>query len=112
MGLDAFVYKTKIKPDSDVDFDLPHIDEVMHWRKHHKLHYWMQDLYTKKGGKNSDFNNDTLRLNYEDMVQLRSDIENQLLSKDEYSQNQDLDFVETAIGLLAKHYYIFYDSSW
>jgi hypothetical protein len=113
MGLDAFVYKTKTKPDSEVDFDRSSFcDEVMYWRQYHKLHYWMQELYSKKGGKNPNFNGDTLLLTHEDVVQLRNDIENKFLSEDDYSQWQDLDFVEAVIGLLANDYYIFYYSSW
>lgn len=43
-----------------------------YWRKLNHLHGWMQQLYTRKGGKSLEFNGDTVRLLPEDMDVLES----------------------------------------
>lgn len=141
MGLDMFVYRTK-KDIPSVDFSTPEdcvVDysigfdayrrkneeiQVWYWRKHPNLHGWMKKLYETKGGESSEgFNGDNVRLDKEDIENLKVDILAEKLPHtegfffgtsygDETEVKNDLEFIEKAINELSLGYKLFYTSSW
>ena len=138
MGLDMYAYKIKANLTKEVDFndeiheknedgspnyDNPRTDsiEIAYWRKHPDLHGWMEELYRKKGGKETTFNGDPLVLTLKDLDDLKVAILNGNLpnttgfffgiSKKEISPN-DLEFIEEGKKAIKEGYTIFYDSSW
>lgn len=44
--------------------------DFAYWRKFNALHGWMRDLYERKGGKDPEFNCNTVRLMPEDVAEL------------------------------------------
>lgn len=78
MGLDMYINSTNFKPESEVDFEVQEQDEVevhevAYFRKFNALHGWMQKLYEKKGGVDTDFNCTNLQLTQKDILQLIKD---------------------------------------
>jgi hypothetical protein len=73
MGLDMVAYTArKASVSSEVDFTVEAVEadslrQLYYWRKHHRLHDWMQRLYVAKGGQNPDFNVASLALNSADL---------------------------------------------
>lgn len=130
MGLDMYAYKTKSDGPPFTDED--RVEEIMYWRKHNYLHGWMEALFEEKlkNDPNSylheydhEFNCVPLRLEVEDLEQLREDIQNNKLSYtpgfffggDEYTKEdhkEDLDFIDNALSLIEEGYDIYYDSWW
>jgi hypothetical protein len=85
MGLDMYAHTTaaNLIGDQQVDIVFQKDDkgedvgvdtDFAYWRKFNHLHGWMERLYREKGGKNSDFNCDTVRLMPEDIDRLESDV--------------------------------------
>lgn len=75
MGLDAYLYYSSEKSDSDTEHEYNHdaLTEAAYWRKNYPLQNWMHELFTKKGGK-GPFNCTSLRLRVEDLQQLMEDV--------------------------------------
>jgi hypothetical protein len=77
MGLDMVAYTArKASVSSEVDFtvEADSLQQLYYWRKHHRLHDWMQRLYVAKGGRNPDFNVAPLALNSADLDALETAI--------------------------------------
>jgi hypothetical protein len=77
MGLDMVAYTVrKASVSSEVDFtvEADSLQQLYYWRKHHRLHDWMQRLYVAKGGRNPDFNVAPLALNSADLNALETAI--------------------------------------
>ena len=123
MGLDMYAFSTNAKPKTDVDFETKNFkpEEVHYWRKHPNLHGWMQNLYDKKGGTESDFNGDCVVLTEFDLEILEEDIKNNNLpntsgfffgeSGDDEIEN-DLIFVAKAREAIANGKTVYYTSWW
>ena len=79
MGLDQYGY-AKTSEESDQE-------ELAYWRKHNRLHGWMEDLFRDKGnavsdsdsGIGNDFNCVELELSESDLEQLEAHVENKAL---------------------------------
>lgn len=132
MGLDMFSWAVKENdlPESDrtLEADVALGDkvpkeEIYYWRKHHDLHGWMENLYIKKGGKDSQFNCNTVRLTLEDLDELENDLRQHNLPEttgfffgnnppDEETIVADLEFIEKARSYINDGYAVFYDSWW
>lgn len=120
-----YAHKTKFKPDSQVDFQVPEDDEqdeFYYWRKHPNLHGWMEKLYRSKGG-DKEFNCVNVMLGKDDLEKLKSDIEgNELPSTSgfffgksydsEEEKEHDLKFVELALDAIEEGYVVYYSSWW
>jgi len=76
MGLDQYAYAREAGEDSDSNV------ELTYWRKHNRLHGWMQQLWEDKGRPNApqqespmgDFNCVPVRLTLSDLEQLEAHI--------------------------------------
>ena len=86
MGLDQFAYKRDADEDEDGNIT------IAEWRKHNRLHGWMEELWEDKGkpyegklddldphGMGSDFNCVPVELTLGDLDQLESDINEKVL---------------------------------
>ena len=75
MGLDAYAYKTETRHATEaVDFVVPEHGlqlQIAYWRKHHDLQRWMGELYRIRGGKNDTFNGVNLRIDENDLDDLK-----------------------------------------
>ena len=125
MGLDMYAFSAKDAPDlKEIDQGLKDHDpvEIFYWRKHHDLHGWMNDLYTRKGGVES-FNCTPVRLMPEDLDMLEHAIKNRLmpgttgfffgnnpLNND--SDSSDMKFIAKARAEIANGRAVYYDSWW
>tara|TARA_Y100001937_G_scaffold97708_1_gene133150 strand:+ start:41 stop:439 length:399 start_codon:yes stop_codon:yes gene_type:complete len=95
-------------------------NEIAYWRKHNRLHGWMEELWLSKGkpydGKLEDnplgdFNCVELELSLEDIEDLAVDIENQALPEtggfffgsDSYTWNKD---GESNYDILEEYYHL------
>lgn len=74
MGLDMYAWAVPANTTNlEVDYKMPKEAEktdLAYWRKFNHLHGWMKRLYRHKGGKGTDFNCDSVRLNEEDLAAL------------------------------------------
>jgi len=98
---------------------------ICSWRKHPNLQGWMERLYEQRGGTDT-FNCVELRLDEEDIKQLREDVKNGTLNggeddtegfffgsnSDEYYKEQDLEFCQWALEALNEGKDVIYDSWW
>lgn len=127
MGLDQFVYKTKVKPSQDIDFadevyeqDKP--EEIHYWRKHPNIHGFMERLYRERGGV-QEFNCVPIQLEQKDIDRLASAIVDGELPRtagfffgESYGNKEelqdDLDFCKKASNAIKEGYIVFYDSWW
>ena len=79
MGLDQYAY-TKTSEDAEQE-------ELFYWRKHNRLHGWMEQLWQDKGKPNApqeesplgDFNCIPVELTESDIEQLEAHVENKAL---------------------------------
>jgi hypothetical protein len=122
MGLDMWVYATKGRV-AKVDMKKEPKDkkEVYYWRKHHDLHDWFHALYTKKGGKDPDFNCNSVSVVEEDLDRLECQImdetvydnafTNYIEDKAEYVL-MDLDFVKKAKDHIKGGFNLWFTSWW
>lgn len=135
MGLDMFAHAVKESvlssavKDLETDVVLDDVlgesnrEEIHYWRKHHDLHGWMHNLYIEKGGKDEQFNCNTLRLTLEDLDVLENDIRSHNLPEttgfffgnnppDEEAILGDLEFIDKARNYINDGYAVFYSSWW
>ena len=130
MGLDQFAY-AGIGDDKE---------EIAYWRKHNRLHGWMEDLYRDRGsrvteeGLGNSFNCVPVQLTLSDLEQLEAHVEGKSLPKtggfffgndsydyeDEdknanggyYHKEADLQFIADARKAIAEGKEVYYDSWW
>ena len=130
MGLDMYAFRVKAEDVID-DFTVRNeeqgregdLEELAYWRKHHDLHGWMERLYRSKGGDKESFNCVPVRLSMEDLNLLESDVLNNRLPEtqgfffgtnppDEYSREQDMEFIMKAKIAITNGAAVYYDSWW
>jgi hypothetical protein len=113
MGLDMYLHKR------------PKGEEIGYWRKHNRLHGWMENLWEKRGNT-AEFNCVDLVLDNDDLNQLQKDIEEKELptttgfffggdSYDHYDadmQQEDLNIIKNAKQAIKDGYDIVYSCWW
>ena len=127
MGLDMWATKSKETDEKIIN--------IADWRKHNRLHGYMQQLWEDKGCPNSNkdvpetFNCVPLELDKEDLEELKATILTRALpetqgfffghysydwSNDELKEADlyDLDFVKNALKALKDGYKVHYNSWW
>jgi hypothetical protein len=122
MGLDMSVYATSDILAGEVDFpEIHNMEELHSWRKHPNLHGWMYRLYRERGGSNSNFNGNTVRLNIDDLNELEVTIREGRLPEtsgsyfgksDGSEREDDLEFVRKARAAIGAGKTLFYEASW
>lgn len=121
MGLDMYALITRNRPQSDVDFKAEDAAEIHYWRKHPNLHGWMEALYRRKGGRDTEFNCATVLLDEADLESLEADIRGGRLPQtsgfffgrsDGTECADDLAFIAKAREALKSGHAVFYDSWW
>ncbi len=126
MGLDMYVSKIseRFLMGQDVDFAPPSGSAhtvIFKWRKHPDLHGWMRQLYQMKGGRDPEFNCNTVRLDSSDIDRLEKEVCNCTLpftsgpffgQSEPSDQADDLSFVALARAELAAGHALFYWSWW
>ena len=123
MGLDMYAYKTKATINEATDFSTQNLDytEIAYWRKHPNLHGWMENLYYDMGGKADSFNCVNVKLDIDDLENLKEAIENDELPQtagfffgqtDGSERNEDVEFVNKAIEAINEGYSVYYNSWW
>lgn len=121
MGLDQYAYVSSNGRHDDDSRD------IFYWRKHNRLHGWMEQLYRAKGGE-KEFNCVDVELNISDIALLESVINNKMLPEtggfffgnDSYSdyegeygyKDDDIKFINLAREELNKGNKVFYNSWW
>lgn len=127
MGLDMYAYSRKKGAKRD------DTTKIMTWRKHNRLHGWMEQLWRKREGKkidqelrNGDFNCIPLRLKMKDLNRLAKDIATQnfpvtngfFFGEDSYKQyneyymEDDIKFLWAAYRAIDNGEKVYYDSWW
>ena len=119
MGLDMYATRR-----------VPRISEEIHyWRKHNRLHGWMEQLWREKTGKEGVFNSEEIVLDMEDIKCLEDDIINNNLPETEgfffgidsyeYTMNEmkeqkedDLKFIKEAKKAIMEGDEVIYSSWW
>ena len=140
MGLDQYAYARPAGLDRGEDGE--NNEELAYWRKHNRLHGWMEDLYRDKGNVVSeesignDFNCVEVELTESDIEQLEAHIENKSLPEtggfffgddsfgwttedgEEYGKNDyhyketDLKFIEDARKAISDGKKVYYNCWW
>jgi len=129
MGLDMYAWRVKAE-DAIGDFEIAkdeegraEVEEMFYWRKHHDLHGWMERLYRAKGGTKESFNCVSVRLTMDDLQLLENDVLANKLPEtqgfffgtnppDDYSKNQDMEFIAKAKVAISEGDAVYYDSWW
>ena len=130
MGLDMYAFRVKAEDVID-DFNVRDdsmgrkepLEELAYWRKHHDLHGWMERLYRAKGGDKESFNCVPLRLTKADIACLEHDVLTNRLPEtqgfffgtnppDEFTREQDMEFIKKAKIAIADGDAVYYDSWW
>lgn len=128
MGLDMYAYTRKKGAKKD------DTTEIMEWRKHNRLHGWMEQLWrekeVEKGNyedlRSVDFNCVRLRLKMKDLNRLAKDIANQnfpetqgfFFGTDSYAQyteyymESDIKFLWAAYRAIGNGEKVYYDCWW
>ena len=122
MGLDQYAYRREADEDSDGNVT------IAEWRKHNRLHGWMEALYRDKGGEETgnSFNCVELELTESDIEQFEAHVENKVLPEtagfffggdsyeeyEEYHQQADLEFIKEAYEAFASGQKVYYNSWW
>ena len=129
MGLDQYAYARPVGVESDGGNNN---EELAYWRKHNRLHGWMEDLYRDRGNSVSheafgnDFNCVEVELTESDIEQLEAHIEQKSLPEtggfffgndsyaeyEEYYKEDDLNFVSNARQAIEDGKKVFYNSWW
>ena len=87
MGLDQIAYATTVDPEGNEST----VEQLASWRKHNRLHGWMEKLWESKGRPNwdgeesllGDFNQIPLELTWTDLEQLEAHVLNKTLPQTE-----------------------------
>ena len=104
-------------------------EEIHYWRKHNRLHGWMEELWREKTGKEGKFNTEEVILELIDITNLEKAIINDELPEtegfffgnDSYSWDEevlqqqkedDLKFVEEAKQAIMEGDEVIYSSWW
>jgi len=117
MGLDMFAFSRS--EDSDER------NELAYWRKHNRLHGWMENLYREKGGTD-EFNCVEVELTLEDLDRLENTINDEDLPEthgfffgtdsyeeyEEWYKETDVEFIKKARAAILNGEKVFYDSWW
>jgi len=130
VGLDMYAYRVKAEDVID-DFNVREetdgrkekLEELAYWRKHHDLHGWMERLYRAKGGTKESFNCVPVRLTKADITCLEHDVLTNRLPEtqgfffgtnppDEFTREQDMEFIKKAKIAMADGDAVYYDSWW
>jgi len=130
MGLDMYAFRVKAEDVID-DFTVREetdgrkekLEELAYWRKHHDLHGWMERLYRAKGGTKESFNCVPIRLTKADITCLEHDVLTNRLPEtqgfffgtnppDEFTREQDMEFIKKAKIAMADGDAVYYDSWW
>lgn len=119
MGLDQYAYRRKKGASKK------NMEEISYWRKHNRLHGWMENRWRKRKGEevdNSNFNCVQFRLKEDDIFALLRDISSNNLPKTEgfffgddsegIYNKEDYEFCIMALDSISKGYKIYYDSWW
>lgn len=133
MGLDMYAWKTK--QENIMVNRHNSVTELAYWRKHNRLHGWMEDLWEKKGYPNRQDNRDyqfncvPLELTKRDLLDLRQAIKKRefpqtsgfFFGSDSYDEDEeyqkevdkyDLLFVTNGLRAIREGYKVVYDSWW
>jgi hypothetical protein len=128
MGLDMYAYAVR-KDETNTDFSFTEATykskrELKYWRKHNRLHGWMEKLYREKGG-DKEFNCQPVRLTIADIRRLSEcinehkglDITSGFFFGDEYEYDTDMKFndcafIISALNEILDGYDVYYDSWW
>jgi len=116
MGLDQFAF-AKAKGKEAV--------RISYWRKHNRLHGWMESLY-HENGEEGELNTEKLPLTLEDLDVLEQDIVDRCLPKtsgfffgddsyeeyEKYFLKQDMDFIQKARECINRGEEVYYTSWW
>jgi len=130
MGLDMYAFRVKAEDVID-DFTVRNqeqgregdLEELAYWRKHHDLHGWMERLYRTKGGTKESFYCVLIRLTKADITCLEHDVLTNRLPEtqgfffgtnppDEFTREQDMEFIKKAKIAMADGDAVYYDSWW
>lgn len=101
-------------------------NELAYWRKHNRLHGWMEKLWRDKTGSESVFNCEDVILELEDITNLEKDILNKELPEsegfffgddsykdyEEYYKEDDLKFIKEAKQAIKEGDEVVYSSWW
>lgn len=128
MGLDMYGYARK---GDDKDSQV----EIAYWRKHNRLHGWMEDLWQEKknqrsegdkfidgldGQEHDEFNCVEMELSLEDLDRLEDELDNLpetsgfFFGNDSYGRytEEDRKFIEDARQKISEGYEVYYSSWW
>jgi len=122
MGLDQYAYRREADEDEDGNIT------IAEWRKHNRLHGWMEALYRDKDGEQTgnSFNWVELELTEPDIEQLEAHVTDKVLPEtegfffggdsyeeyEEYHKQADLDFIKEAYEALSEGKKVYYNSWW
>ena len=129
MGLDQYAYARPVGVESDGG---ENNEELAYWRKHNRLHGWMEDLYRDRGNAvvheafGNSFNCVEVELTESDIEQLEAHIEQKSLPEtggfffgndsyaeyEEYHKEDDVSFIENARQAIAEGKKVYYNSWW
>ena len=130
MGLDQYAYARPAELDRGEDGE--NNEELAYWRKHNRLHGWMEDLYRDKGNSveheafGNSFNCVEVELTESDIEQLEAHIEQKSLPDtqgfffggdsyeeyEEYYKEDDVNFIQNARQALSDGKKVYYNSWW
>ena len=128
MGLDQYAYCREAGAENNEENNV----EIAYWRKHNRLHGWMEDLYRDKGNevKHEEFGNSfncvELELTESDIEQFEAHVANRALPETagfffgsdsyenykEYYKENDLQFIEDARQAFSEGKKVYYNSWW
>ena len=122
MGLDQYAYVNNQGQGHDDDSR-----DIFYWRKHNRLHGWMEELYKENGG-DGEFNCKPVKLTLGDIETLEFVINNKMLPEtggfffggDSYSdyegeygyKDDDIKFIDLAREELNKGNKLYYSCWW
>lgn len=126
MGLDQYAFRVKkeaVINDLKFEHKIDGVDtceEIYYWRKVPNLQGWMENLYRNKGGEEV-FNCEYVRLDADDLENLRQDVINGELPETtgfffgrHYEEDMPtiLEFVDKAKQVIAEGDAVYYSSWW
>jgi len=122
MGLDQYAYRREADEDEDGNIT------IAEWRKHNRLHGWMEELYRDKGGAEigNSFNCVELELTASDIEQFEAHVTDKALPEtegfffggdsyeeyEEFHKNTDLEFIKEAYEAFEAGQKVYYNSWW